>query len=183
MSWSNFKSTLLPLMQSHAYGNDLDKFAEIFTISYDIAIKSGGDMINNVPLVNGNIILMQQTLSNLLKQTQNSKVVTFLEVVGPAVMMYWVGAKLSNVPPPIVPPIGAIKNITTTSAIVLNTGTWNINKVGPNNDPSQFLDAFILSAKLHLMSVGGIFSVIAQYPPPAPPSPGVIKWEGYKVTD
>lgn len=183
MSWGTFKSTLLPLMQSNAYGADLEKFAAIFTLAYDVAIKSGGDTINGVPLMKGNVALMQQTLVNLLKQTQKAKVLTFLEVVGPAVMVYWVGAKLSNVPPPIIPAPGAIKNISTTNAMVLNPGMWTVNKVGPNNNPEQFLNAFISSAKTHLMSVSGIFIVTAQYPPPAPPAPGVIPWSGYKVSD
>jgi hypothetical protein len=34
-----------------------------------------------------------------------------------------------------------------------------------------------------LMTVSGIYSVLAQYPPPAPPAPGVVQWSGYKVPD
>ena len=181
MSWSTFKSTLLPVMQNNTYGADLEKFGAAFTLAYDAAIKSGGDTINHVPLINGNKLLMQQTLVNLLKQTQKAKVLTFLEVVGPAVMAYWVGAKLSNVPPPLIPAPGAIKNISTTNAIVLNPGMWTINKVAPNNNPEQFLNAFIMSAKSHLMSVSGIFVVTAQYPPFGSPAPGVLPWSGYTV--
>ena len=181
MSWNTFKSSLLPLMQNNAYGDSLDKFAASFTQAYDIAIKSGGDSLNKVPLVKGNKVLMQQTLVNLLKQTQTSKVITFLEVVGPAVIVYWIGAQLSQVPTPIIPPPGAVKNISTITGLVLNPGGWTINKVPPNNNPEQFLNAFINSAKIHLTTVSGLFTVIAQYPPPAPPAPGVIQWSGYKV--
>lgn len=181
MSWDTFKSNLLTPMQNKAFGDSIDNFAAAFTNEYDIAIKSGGDTINGVPLISSNRVLMQQTLSNLLKQTQKAPVLTFLEVVGPAVILYWVGAQLSQAPPPIVPAPGAIKNISTILAPVTNPGSWTINKVGPSDSPEQFLNAFINSAKTHLTTVSGLFNVIAQYPPPAPPAPGVVQWSGYKV--
>jgi len=31
------------------------------------------------------------------------------------------------------------------------------------------------------MGVSGTMSVIAQYPPPAPPAPAIITWSGYRV--
>jgi hypothetical protein len=31
------------------------------------------------------------------------------------------------------------------------------------------------------MGVGGTMSVIAQYPPPAPPASAIITWSGYRV--
>jgi hypothetical protein len=43
------------------------------------------------------------------------------------------------------------------------------------------LDPFVNVAKFHLMGVGGTMSVIAQYPPPAPPAPAILNWTGYKV--
>jgi hypothetical protein len=104
-------------------------------------------------------------------------------VVGPAVIIYWVGGKMSPLPPPKIPAPGSIKNIATTMGVVLKPGSWTATKVPPNNNPEQFLDAFIRSAKLHLMTVSGIYSVLAQYPPPAPPAPGVVQWSGYKVPD
>lgn len=43
------------------------------------------------------------------------------------------------------------------------------------------LDPFVNVAKFHLMGVSGTMSVMAQYPPPAPPAPAIINWTGYKV--
>jgi len=43
------------------------------------------------------------------------------------------------------------------------------------------LDPFVNIAKFHLMGVSGTMSVIAQYPPPAPPAPAIINWTGYRV--
>jgi hypothetical protein len=36
-------------------------------------------------------------------------------------------------------------------------------------------------AKAHLLGVSGNMSVIAQYPPPAPPAPAMLNWTGYKI--
>jgi hypothetical protein len=50
-------------------------------------------------------------------------------------------------------------------------------------DPSKLVwaDPFINAANNHLSSVGGMIFVLAQYPPPAPPAPGFITWNGYTV--
>ena len=182
MSWGTFKSTLLPQMQNNSY-KSISEFAKAFTFAYDVAVKSGTDPLNKVPLLKGNPILMQESIIQFLEQTQKAKVLTFLEVVGPAVIIYWIGAKMSPFPPPMIPAPGAIKNLVTTSGLVLSPGSWTPIKVPPNNNPEQFLNAFINSAKIHLTTVSGIYSVLAQYPPPAPPAPGVIKWSGYKIPD
>jgi len=181
MSWGVFKSTLIPAMQTFAYGNDMSAFSKALTNSYDLAIKSGGDIVNGIPLINGNKQLMETTLTSLLLQTQMSKTLTLLDVVGPAIIAYWAGAKLSLFPSPLVPAVGSIKNISTTTAIVLSPGNWTSIPTIPNNNVNIFLDTFIQSATLHLMTVSGIFSVVAQYPPPAPPAPGIVMWSGYKV--
>jgi hypothetical protein len=44
-----------------------------------------------------------------------------------------------------------------------------------------FLNPFVQLAKFHLMGVSGTMSVIAQYPPPAPPAPAILNWSGYTV--
>lgn len=43
------------------------------------------------------------------------------------------------------------------------------------------INPFVNVAKTHLMGVSGIMSVIAQYPPPAPPAPAILNWTGYKI--
>ena len=45
------------------------------------------------------------------------------------------------------------------------------------------IDPFINVAKFHLLGVSGTMSVMAQYPPPAPPAPAIIQWSGYQVMD
>lgn len=43
------------------------------------------------------------------------------------------------------------------------------------------IEPFINLAKFHLMGTSGNMSVMAQYPPPAPPAPAILNWTGYRV--
>lgn len=43
------------------------------------------------------------------------------------------------------------------------------------------INPFVNVAKTHLMGASGIMSVMAQYPPPAPPAPAILNWNGYKI--
>lgn len=50
------------------------------------------------------------------------------------------------------------------------------------NYPSNvMIDPFVTLAKFHLLGTSGNMSVLAQYPPPAPPAPAIISWTGYNV--
>jgi hypothetical protein len=44
-----------------------------------------------------------------------------------------------------------------------------------------FLDPFVSLAKFHMLGTSGTMSVIAQYPPPAPPAPAILNWSCYNV--
>lgn len=180
MSWSVFKATLLPAMQSQAFGNNMAGFAKSFALAYDTAIKAGKETVSPIPLMKGNVTAMEAQIVGLLSQTQQSNSLTLLDVIGPAVITYWTGGLMMPIPP-IIPPPGAIKSIALTQGLVLNPGVWTPIPVLPNNNPSVFLDAFINAAKIHLSTVSGLYIVLAQYPPPAPPAPGVIPWSGYIV--
>jgi len=182
MSWTTFKSTLLPAMQSNIFGNNINGFAKSFTTAYDIAIKSGKETISPIPLLKGNPTAMESLLITLLSQTQMSTSLTLLDVIGPAIISYWAGGTMAPIPP-IPPAPGSVANIALTQGIVLNPGIWSPIPVPPNNDSSVFLNAFVTSAKLHLTTVSGLYIVLAQYPPPAPPAPGVLPWVGYVVPD
>ncbi len=180
MSWSIFKASLLPVMQSHAFGNNMAGFAKAFALAYDTAIKTGKETVSPIPLMKGNVTAMEAQIVGLLSQTQKSNSLTLLDVIGPAVITYWTGGLMMPIPP-IIPPPGAIKSIALTQGLVLNPGVWTPIPVPSNNNPSVFLDAFINAAKIHLSTVSGLYIVLAQYPPPAPPAPGVIPWSGYIV--
>jgi len=43
------------------------------------------------------------------------------------------------------------------------------------------IDPFVMVAQLHLLGTSGTMSVLAQYPPPAPPAPAILSWSGYTI--
>lgn len=43
------------------------------------------------------------------------------------------------------------------------------------------IEPFITLAKFHLMGTSGTMTVLSQYPPPAPPAPAILNWNGYRV--
>jgi len=180
MSWRSFKNDMKSVMENHTYGKDMDAFAEQFTKKYDSAIKSGGDIANKIGVLNGNTAGMESALKGYLKSTQSQNSTTLLDIIGPAIIMYWTGATMKVSPPPKVPAPGAAKNVSTIQGLVMNPGTWSPIPVQPNDDSKIFLDAFISAAKLHLLSVSGQFIVNAIYPPNIA-APGVVPWVGYKV--
>lgn len=183
MSWSTFKGTMLPAMQSLTFGRSSAGFAKSFALAYDTAIKLGGKtLVTNIPLMRGNASVMEATLVSLMSTTSLSKTTTLLDVVGPAVISYWTGAMLLPIPP-LIPAPGTIANISVTNAPVLNPGTWTSIPAPANNNPMIFLNAFITSAKIHLTTVSGMHFMISQYPPIAPPAPSILPWSGYYVMD
>jgi hypothetical protein len=52
-----------------------------------------------------------------------------------------------------------------------------------NFQSNMLINPFVNMAKTHLMSTGGTMTVMAQYPPPAPPAPAIISWNAYKVSN
>lgn len=267
MSWNTFKSNLLPKLESKAFGGSIEEFAIAFVDEYDACLKRGGDLLNGVPVGEGNKKLFVTVLTLLLKKTQKNggAKIELLDAMGPAVMAYWMGARMAPLPNPTINPSGwpgtipapgTISNIMVNPILlaaaiaakkgikpkidfnkkikteeygeltlkeivegiltkkypstllsssevfdafvemqdfksikipspnlVLNPGTWTKLPLFPNMDSNMFLDTFILCAKIHLFSVGGIFLLFSQYPPPAPPAPSVVNWTGYSVPD
>jgi hypothetical protein len=155
-------------------------FAKSLSEEYDKVIKGGKTIIGGVPFTGGNVILMTTVLSAILQKTKADPNGDLLRDIGPAVQAYWLGNTSAKFPTPSVPCIGAVKNLTTTIGLNLSPGVWTpISVPTPMNEPWPFLINFIISANLHLLTVGGMFVCNAQYPPPAPPAPGVLPWVGY----
>ena len=184
MPWSSFENTMESLMKNHVYGKDMDGWAKQFTMNYDMAIKTGGDLINGIKILKGNTTGMESALKGYLKSIQGQNSTTLLDIIGPAIIIYWTGATMSLSPPPKIPAPGAIKNQSTIVGLVTNPGTWSPLPVPANTDSKIFITAFKSAATLHLLTVSGTFNVLALYPPPPPPGlllPGVVPWFGYKV--
>jgi len=163
---------------------DLTAFATAFCDAYDKAVKTGKTLIGGVPVSSGNKKIMLSTLILLMKQSKNSGKKldkTLLQICGKAVLAYWAGASLSKFPPPKIPCIGAVTNISTIKAIAIFPGVWTPIIVGPQNSFDPFLLSFIASAMLHSLTIAGFFQCNCQYPPPAPPAVGLLPWVGYFV--
>jgi hypothetical protein len=155
-------------------------FAQSLTEEYDKAIRGGKTLIGGVPF-EGNTALMEATLLLILNTTTLSKTGDLLRDIGPAIQAYWLGATSAKIPVPNIPCIGAVSNLTTNVGLNLSPGIWTPIVVPPMASISPFLLNFIISASVHLLTVGGLFTCNCTYPPPAPPAPGVLPWAGYFV--
>jgi len=157
-------------------------FAHELADEYDSVIKGGGGtMLSNLAVEFGNKQLMQDTLFGILQVTNISDTKTLLDNIGLAVKAYWMAAQLSTIKTPIIPCIGSVKNLRTITGQCIFPGIWTPILVEPVTPFSPFLMSFIASAALHLLTLTGYIECFCQYPPPAPPAPGIQPWVGYVV--
>ena len=164
-------------------------FAKNLSEEYDKVIKAGFTLFpfGGIAFKGGNQILMAATLLGILNKTKADKGGDLLRDIGPAIQAYWTGATHSTLPVPYTdswrtpkfPCIGAAKNVATKIAFNFSPGVWTPIIVAPNGEPAPFLLNFIISANIHLLSVGGMYFCDCIYPPPAPPGPGVLPWVSY----
>jgi hypothetical protein len=163
--------------------NDNFWFAQSLTEEYDKVVRGGKTLFygGGVPVSFGNKVGMQASLISILQSTQLNKNGDLLRDIGPAIQTYWTGANLEKYPPPKQPCIGAILNTSTILGVNFSPGIWTPISIPPMDSVSPWLLNFIVSASVHLLTVGGIFTCICNYPPPAPPAPGVLPWAGYYI--
>lgn len=164
-------------------------FAQFLSEEYHKVIKAGFTLFPGpgIAFEGGNQKLMGITLLGILNKTKLDKNGDLLRDIGPAIQAYWTGATHSvlpipnskPMPAPKFPCIGALQNISTTIAFNFSPGVWTPIVVKPNGEPAPFLLNFIISANLHLLTVGGMYFCNCAYPPPAPPAPGVLPWASY----
>lgn len=164
-------------------------FAKNLSEEYDKVIKAGFTLLpfKGIAFEGGNQMLMATTLLGILNKTKLDKNGDLLRDIGPAIQAYWAGATHSKLPIPYTdswrkpefPCIGAVKNVATSIAFCFFPGVWTPILVTPNGEPAPFLLNFIISANLHLLTIGGSYFCDCIYPPPAPPGPGALPWGGY----
>lgn len=59
---------------------------------------------------------------------------------------------------------------------------WFIPPTIVFSEPTNIMiGPFVNVAKLHLLGTSGTMSVMAQYPPPAPPAPAILQWSSYSI--
>ena len=107
--WAIFKLNVLTAMVTGQFKADPDEFAEFYANEYDKAIKSGGDLLYGVNVINGNVKGMSEAIKNALKKGTDSVGSNFnvlAEIYPSAFDAYWLGAEMSPLPNPLIKPMG-----------------------------------------------------------------------------
>lgn len=186
MSISVFKTNLTNYLNKPENVKDSDDFASFLTKEYDTLIKSGFQTINNIPIQTANPSGMENLIKSVLKATLNVTVspTPIIQNLGPGFITYWTGALLLSGPPPIIPAIGAVSNVSSTVNPVLNPGTWVVSAPqSPSDTVNPFVSVLIATIQQHLTTISGLYNTLSIYPlpPAAPPAPGVLPWIGFTV--
>lgn len=192
MSWQVFKAEVLSQIAGPGGMTSSDDVADILADAYDSAIGRGKNLLTGASVADGVLISggNKQTMASLWKSALRSGVSAKLsppfDIIasfGTGVIAYWTGAQMSKFPIPPIPAVGAVANISVIQSFVAFPGVWTpiSSPVMPTDSYEAWLDSFILTAQAHLLTITGTIIVQAQYPPPAPPAPGVIPWVGYFV--
>jgi len=70
--WAIFRLNVLSAMVTGKFKNNPDKFAEFYAEEYDRAIKSGGDLLYGVNVINGNVKGMADAIKIAFKKGTDS---------------------------------------------------------------------------------------------------------------
>ncbi len=107
--WAIFKLNVLSAMITGQFKDDPDAFAEFYANEYDKTIKSGGDLLYGVNVVNGNVKGMADAIKIAFKKGTDSVGSNFnilQEIYPSAFDAYWLGAEMSPFPNPLIKPGG-----------------------------------------------------------------------------
>lgn len=182
MSLQAFKANMLRYMANQDGIGSSDDFATKLTNEYDILIRSGFQTINNIPLQSGNKKGMESLIKLACKKasTIQSGQHNFIDDVGNGIVNYWVGATLiPGLPPPVIPAIGSIVNVSTVSASAINPGQWTpIGTTPPNLDSNIIVSQLIAGIQSHLPKIQFLYNTISLYPSPLVPPPGGLPGPG-----
>lgn len=183
--WQLFKQQVKLVMESPP--STLDDVAKAIATSYDAVIKMppAGDIMNKNPVLTGGKELLENLLKIYLTQQSTSiEQLPLFDAFGNALIVYWGGASLAPLYPPLIPVPGATANIPpVTQVLVTNPGqqiSYPFTYNGLDN-VDEFIDKFILLANLHLSTVSGIIITTAMFPGPTM-GLGFSTWSGYSMT-
>lgn len=125
MSWQIFKQNILRLANNPESIKDIDTVAKAYALEYDAAMKRGRDVMHGVSVKRGNVELMEQLFkAAFIKGQSSTGPYDLVGEMGKGVLAYWQGAELNNFPIPLIPSPGATVNVSVTSNVVTNPGTW-----------------------------------------------------------
>ena len=192
MSWGTFKNIMKSYMDNPNGVKSKEEFAKQFTLAYDTTMKLGSVTTRGfaglpLPIAKGNTEVMEKLMiaacAIAFTKSETGKH-SWLKDIGQAILGYWAGTTLVQVPPAI-PPFFAFQNIALTSGLVTNPGKWPTTRPEqPVDSAEKFLDLFIIYAQTHLASIQFSCSTISLYFgfPLIPPLPGFISLTGYTLT-
>jgi hypothetical protein len=96
MSWELFRQNVLNVVSQPENINNIKLVARTYATEYDACIRRGGDLINKIPLVKGDVIGMTRIFERALSNGLNSRVPYDLTgEMGKGVIQYWTNAQLS----------------------------------------------------------------------------------------
>lgn len=143
MSWSLFQTQCSVLTGPQHIS--VIQFAQTISSAYHSCISlhfetvtGGGLVINNAPKLP---VLNQQILAQCNANLHsNSQSINLIQQIGPAFLSYWTGIIITG-------PTGIVN--------VLSPGTWNAIPVVQNNNFNIWLNAFMMTARTHIMTLTG----------------------------
>lgn len=160
MSWQDFKDSILLVANNPQSIPNTDVVAKTYADAYDIAVKTGGDTVNKIPLKKGNLKSMQDLFKSALDKGVTMKgPYDLVAEMGAGVKSYWTAADMQ----PIIPITFATNGSENTQVItnkVTNFGIWieplkapipNTNTSTPTNTtptPSKPADNYNLRKML-----------------------------------
>jgi hypothetical protein len=162
MSWILFKTNVLQAMASGRFSNDPDGFAGFYANEYDKCIKRGGDMLNGVNVINGNVTGMINVIKAAFKKGQESDGENFnllQEIYPSAFDAYWLGAEMSPIPNPLLRPLGWQTNPPAPGA-VMNIGPNPIalaSSIAINKAAKEAAELLVNELKEQTIEINGIF--------------------------
>jgi lysophospholipase L1-like esterase len=137
MSWQTFRENVLKVVSEPENINNIDLVAETYAREYDACIKRGGDTINRIPILKGDVVRMKQLFKAALQKglSTNSQY-DLVGQMGKGVIAYWTKAEMVIISAPLPSLaqilVGATANLFTTKNTVINPGTW----IGANSTQS-----------------------------------------------
>lgn len=181
--WDLFKLQVKAVMESSPASSD--DLAKVIATAYDNVVKlpPSGDLTNKASVLNGNVQLLENIIKIVFIQQSRSEVqLPIVNAIANGFVAYWGGARLQNLPIPIIPAPGSIQNIGVTNNMVINPGiqvSIPFTYEGLDN-VDGFINKLIQAANIHLYTVGGMTFTTSVYGNGVT-GPGYMPWQGFSV--
>jgi len=124
MSWQKFKDSILLVANNPQSIPNTDVVAKTYANAYDTAVKSGGDIVNKIPLKTGNLKSMQDLFKSALDKGVTMKgPYDLVAEMGAGVKSYWTAADM-ELKIPITFATNGSENTQVITNKVTDSGIW-----------------------------------------------------------